>query len=68
MQAAVRRARQGITGTLTRLPALQFSETVPDVPFCIELVYITGTANTGQGASRSTRSVTLPRKASNRPW
>ena len=29
---------------------------------------ITGTANTGQGASRSTRSVTLPRKASNRPW
>jgi two-component sensor histidine kinase len=37
------------------------------VPFCIEVVYITGTANTGQGASRSTRSVTLPRKASNRP-
>jgi DDE domain len=39
-----------------------------DMPSAMSQVYITGTANTGQGASRSTRSVTLPRKASNRPW
>jgi hypothetical protein len=35
---------------------------------CAPGSYITGIANTGQGASCSTRSVTLPRSASNRPW